>query len=106
MKVIARNSGPKINGQEGNLTPGKQYEVISISIQRKESGIGINWLDEPIVPESTYYNPKSPEFFINIINDRGTKGSYWNDYFYPPRKLESFPLKKFYLKKNPYIYIN
>jgi len=94
MKVIARNSGPKINGQEGNLTPGKQYEVISISIQRKESGIGINWLDEPIVPESTYYNPKSPEFFINIINDRGTKGSYWNDYFLSTEEIRELSLEK------------
>jgi len=81
--VVARNEGPGLNHPGfGKLTPGKSYEVICRSTSVQFESIELN------------YNPKKPEFYIDIIDDRGIKHSVWNDYFYSTIEMRQMKLKR------------
>jgi hypothetical protein len=66
-----------------DLTIGKAYEILSIGWTR-ETYTG---------PIDGSFIPKEPEFFINIIDNKG-KGLYtWNDYFFSTEELREIKLK-------------
>lgn len=74
-KVVAKTEGPKYNGSTiGCLTPGKEYEVLSIHY--KKDGV---WIDEPFV-----FNPIGiAQFYLKVLDDNNRHHHIWNDYFYP-----------------------
>ncbi len=104
MKLIARNEGPRTQQSVldiptiGCLTPGKEYEAISIRIPNNlyKKEVWAKRAGQTILGELKY-NPRDPKFYIKVIDDNGREHDIWNDYFLSTEEIREMNLNKLLL---------
>jgi hypothetical protein len=88
MKLIARAAG--VYGgvtykAHPDLTPGEEYDVISIHYQDTPG----HWVDKEFT-----HNPKGTKFYIKVVNKVNLESTFWNDYFLSTEETRDITLEE------------